>query len=77
MGGLDDVGVKMRRWGVEMRGWEPKHVVESQWVYYKENKSKKPEKLKKKMYGPNDARHIVWACCCCHHPPRPPCAFKT
>ena len=46
MGGLDDAGVEMHRWGVETHGWEPKHVVESQQVYYKENESKKPEKKK-------------------------------
>jgi hypothetical protein len=27
-GGLYVVGVKMHRWGVETRGWEPKHVLE-------------------------------------------------
>ena len=35
-GGLDVVGVKMHRWGVETRGWEPKHVVEGRWVHYRE-----------------------------------------
>ena len=50
MGGLDDAGVEMHRWGVEMRGWEPKHMVESRWVYCKENKSKKPKKLKTKKH---------------------------
>jgi hypothetical protein len=35
-GGLDVVGVKMHRWSVETRGWEPKHVVEGQWVHYRE-----------------------------------------
>jgi hypothetical protein len=48
MGGLDDVGVEMCRWGVETRGWELKHVVESRQVYYKENKSKKTQKIEKK-----------------------------
>jgi hypothetical protein len=36
MGGLDVVGVKMGGWGVETRGWEPKHVVEGWWVHYRE-----------------------------------------
>jgi hypothetical protein len=31
MGGFNDVGVEMRRWGVETCGWEPKHVVEHLW----------------------------------------------
>jgi hypothetical protein len=36
MGGLDVVGVKMGGWGVEMHGWEPKHVVEGWQVHYRE-----------------------------------------
>ena len=40
-GGLGVVGFEMHRWGVEMHGWEPKHVVEGWWVYYKEKQSKK------------------------------------
>jgi hypothetical protein len=44
MGGLDVVGVKMGGWGVETRGWEPKHVVEGWWVHYRE----KTRKLRKK-----------------------------
>jgi hypothetical protein len=35
-GGLDVVGVEMRKWGVETRGWEPKHVVEGPRVHYRE-----------------------------------------
>jgi hypothetical protein len=36
MGGLDDVGVKMHRWGVETRGWGPEHMVEGRRVQYGE-----------------------------------------
>jgi hypothetical protein len=39
-GSLDVVGVKMRRWGVETHGWEPKHVVEGWWVHYREKTRK-------------------------------------
>jgi hypothetical protein len=47
MGGLNDVGVEMHRWGVETRGWEPKHVVEGWWVYYREKTRKIKEKTRK------------------------------
>jgi hypothetical protein len=53
MGGLDVVGVKMDGWGVEMCGWEPKHVVEGWWVHYREKTrkiKKKHENLKKKTH---------------------------
>jgi hypothetical protein len=53
MGGLDVVGVKMGGWGVETRGWEPKHVVEGWWVHYREKTQKikkKHENLKKKTH---------------------------
>jgi hypothetical protein len=43
-GGLDVVGVEMRRWGVEMRGWEQKHMVEGRWVHYREKTQKIKEK---------------------------------
>jgi hypothetical protein len=51
MGGLDVVSVKMGGWGVEMRGWEPKHVVKGWRVYYREKTWKIKEKtwkIKKK-----------------------------
>jgi hypothetical protein len=47
MGDLDVVGVEMRRWGVETRGWEPKHVVEGQRVHYRERTRKIKEKTRK------------------------------
>jgi hypothetical protein len=51
MGDLDVVGVKMGGWGVETRGWEPKHVVEGWQVHYREKTQKikeKTQKIKKK-----------------------------
>jgi hypothetical protein len=41
MGGLNVVDVKMGGWGVEMRGWEPKHMVENQWVHYRNMKNER------------------------------------
>ena len=49
-GGLDVVGAKMCRWGVETHGWELKHVVEGQQVHYREKKKKKHEKFKKNTH---------------------------
>jgi hypothetical protein len=50
MGGLNVVGVKMHGWGVEMRGWEPKHVVEGRRVHYREKTQKIKEKTQKKTH---------------------------
>jgi hypothetical protein len=47
MGGLNDVGVEMHRWGVETRGWEPEHVVEGRQVDYREKTGKIKEKTRK------------------------------
>jgi hypothetical protein len=87
-GGLYVVGVEMRRWGVETRGWEPNtwlrvggSTIEKKHEKLEkkhENLKKKHEKFKKKhTYGPNDASGVVWARCCCRHTPKPHCAFKT
>jgi hypothetical protein len=46
-GGLDVVGVKMHRWGVETRGWEPKHVLEGRQVHYRAKTRKIKEKTRK------------------------------
>jgi hypothetical protein len=44
IGGLDVVGVKIGRWGVETCGWEPEHVVKGWWVHYREKARKMKEK---------------------------------
>jgi hypothetical protein len=62
MGGLDDVGVEMHRWGVETHGWEPKHVVEGWRVHYREKTQKikeKTQKIKKKNTPMAQTTHLA------------------